>query len=259
MLAPGYYRHDPPPPLVRYVDHFWILEQFPAARTERLVPDGTAELIFNLGIEQRLYHDLHPESGYRTFRESWLSGSRRIPITIGSPGPSCLIGVHFRPCGAFAFFTQPMTEFSDRVTDLDAIWGAGAGRIRDQLGNAGSAEERFHILTKALLARLQDGRPGVEAVRAALDGGPVSFTDRTLRRRFRELIGQSPKTVQRLLRFQRIVEQLDTLRSVNWSALAIAEGLYDQAHLIREFREFAGLTPTEYLVRKGTDPIAVPA
>lgn len=262
MIAPGYYRHDPPAPLGRYVDHFWILERFPAARAERLLPDGTAELIFNLGVTQRLYDD--DLTRFRPFREAWFSGPRRSAITIGSPCETTMVGVHFRPLGAFAFFDTPMSSFADRVLDLDAVWGRAAVRIRDRLGEAKSIDERFRVVADELTSRLRRDVRSERAVRhaiSAFESDDVSNgeTDRTLRRSFHELVGLSPKLTQRLLRFQRILARIEHPGPVNWTALALAEGLYDQSHLVREFREFAGLTPTEYLTKKGPYPNALSA
>jgi AraC-like DNA-binding protein len=54
------------------------------------------------------------------------------------------------------------------------------------------------------------------------------------------------------------VQRIERPGSINWSAIAQAEGLFDQSHLVREFHEFAGLTPTEYLARKGPYSNALP-
>lgn len=263
MIAPGYYRHDPPEPLGRYVDHFWILEQFPTEAAQRLVPDGTVELIFNLGVTQRLY-ELDDASRFRPFKDYWLSGPRRSSIIIGSPAPASMVGVHFRPFGAYAFLHEPMREFADRVLDLDSVWARDARRIRERLGYADTASERFQILTDELLARWKPDVRDEEIVRHVV--GTIASPnmncewacDRTLRRRFDELVGLSPKTMERVLRFQRIVQRIEQPGPINWSAIAQAEGLFDQSHLVREFRDFAGLTPTEYLGRKGPYANALP-
>lgn len=252
---PGYFRRQPAPPLDKYVDHFWVLDEFPAEAAERLVPDGTVELIINLGVTQKLY-DIDDPSRFTPFRHSWLSGPRRQPIVIGSPGPSSMVGIHFRPYGAYPFLHIPMSEFADTVLDLDSIWGRDAARFRDRLGHTNSPDERFGILSSELIQRLRPNVRGEGVVQRLIARYETSISgigtvDRTVRRRFDELVGLSPKTVERLLRFQRIIQRLESPAPIRWPAVALAEGLFDQSHLVREFREFAGLTPGEYLRRKG--------
>jgi transcriptional regulator GlxA family with amidase domain len=70
---------------------------------------------------------------------------------------------------------------------------------------------------------------------------------RRLQRSFARSVGVSPRTLQRLLRFQRFYSRLDTTAQGRWTELAIGCGYYDQAHLIRDFREFTGSAPSMFL------------
>lgn len=251
-MSPGYYRLVPPPPLDRYVDHYWILERLPTPLAQRLIPDGTSELIFNLGDPQRLYKPGGGES-FDLYRESWFSGTRRIPLTIGADRPASMVGVHFKPYGAYPFFRIPQSDVSNRVVDLEGLWGAEAERVRDRLGRAATVECRFAVLTRALLARMPDRvRNEVVVLRAMTH--PDDPADRHVRRLFADRVGLSPKVLQRVLRFQRVLRRLAAPQNIGWAAIARAEGYFDQPHLVRDFREFAGCTPREYLARRGEEP-----
>ena len=70
-------------------------------------------------------------------------------------------------------------------------------------------------------------------------------------------IGLKPKMVHRIFRFMRIVESIDGRRDVDWAAVALDCGFHDQAHFIKDFRAFSGLTPTEYLESKSPYPFYV--
>jgi AraC-like DNA-binding protein len=63
-------------------------------------------------------------------------------------------------------------------------------------------------------------------------------------------VGVSPKTFARVVRLTRVVERVRSVaagESINWSALALELGYYDQAHLVDEFRELTGVTPTAWV------------
>jgi AraC-like DNA-binding protein len=70
---------------------------------------------------------------------------------------------------------------------------------------------------------------------------------------FRDQVGQTPKTVARILRFNRVVRLLTADTAMGWAELAYDAGYYDQAHFNRDFRDFAGCTPSEYLSRQLPD------
>lgn len=77
----------------------------------------------------------------------------------------------------------------------------------------------------------------------------LGVTARHLRRAFTESVGIGPKEFARTVRLQRAVRTAAT--SNDWARIAADAGYYDQAHLIADFREFLGLTPSAFLKRAG--------
>jgi AraC-like DNA-binding protein len=73
-------------------------------------------------------------------------------------------------------------------------------------------------------------------------------TGRHLRRAFVECVGIGPKEFARGVRLQRAISQ--STRSSDWGVIARDAGYYDQAHLIGDFRDLVGLTPSAYLARR---------
>ena len=74
----------------------------------------------------------------------------------------------------------------------------------------------------------------------------VGWSHRHLIARFKEQVGLRPKTAARLVRFQGVLGRLEAGRGLDWGLLARAAGYADQAHLVREFHQFTGTTPTEF-------------
>ena len=183
-----------------------------------------------------------------------------------------MIGVHFKPGGANAFFCMPLSELRNSVVPLDVFWNDAAASLRDQLLEAPTPTDKFRILEDTLLARLRARESIHPAVRYALDyfirqpqfGGVSAITDKISMspRRFIELfnnqVGMTPKVFCRVRRFQRALYEVQRRRNLKWAELAPDCGYYDQAHFICDFKEFCGLTPVGYLNQAPEYPNFVP-
>jgi methylphosphotriester-DNA--protein-cysteine methyltransferase len=74
----------------------------------------------------------------------------------------------------------------------------------------------------------------------------VGWSHKHLTATFREQVGLRPKTAARLIRFHRVRQRVSA-GCVRWDQLAAECGCADQSHLVRDFRELSGMTPTVYL------------
>jgi len=253
--------HRPPSPLLAPVvaSLSYIEGVFPHGR-ERVVPSGTSQLLFNLDADRlETFADNGVDCTESTAGAA-LSGVRSSHTVIDSGGRCALIIVGFRPGGAYPFFDAPSSATSGRLVGLDALWGGRGTLLRDRLLEAPSPEARLDLVEEGLRAHLV--RPPVRdpfltfAV-AALDRGAhvsavserLGLTSKGFVRSFREQTGLTPKRFARIRRFQRTLSSIQCSSSTDWSELAARCGYFDQAHLIHEFREFAGITPTQYLPR----------
>ena len=172
-----------------------------------------------------------------------------------------MIGAHFRPGGASAFFGFPLDELRNRVVDLDAIWNTSAQSLRDQLLEAPNPAAKFRVLEEALLARWRAATSHHRAVVHALGCftrepesmtigkimGEIGLSPRRFIEVFTRQVGITPKLFCRVRRFQRALGEIHRSRDVIWTDIATGCGYYDQAHFINEFREFCGITPGDYL------------
>lgn len=263
-MEPGYFVHRPGPPLAAYIDHFWLLEDYPAPRLEKLLPDGGLEFILNLG-EPQFLHDVHDPGKFREYRESWVSGQRSQAILIGCPWRANHIGVRFRILGAHAFLHLPLLEIQDRVIDAVAICGPDVRGLRERIAAAPNPAAKFQIFETYLLGRLRSPVRherqitfAVAAISAAHSEDTIErvarragLGNKQFRRLFQSLVGLSPKTLYRVCRLQRILNQIEQTPDPNWARLAQQCGFFDQSHFNREFKSFVALTPTEYLASRG--------
>jgi AraC-like DNA-binding protein len=255
--------YKPKPPLSKFVDNFWLYEGHEAEqKIERILPTGTLELVINLRQnELRFYDPERPENCSR-FSGAIVSGAHGRGIT--PDAEEAIIGVHFKPGGAFPFLGLPAGDLTDTHVDLESIWGLSAGRLRERLCEATTSAERFQLLADALMTRLRHGVEQHYAVSTALEMFGKNQARPTVReaakylglsqRRFIQVfkaeVGITPKLFSRIQRFQQTRTFIQQNPSPNWVALALDLGYFDQSHLIREFLEFSGLSPTAYLNRQ---------
>lgn len=251
-------------PLAPYVEHLWLARgELPSLWRNMILPDGAVELIINLGDPQKLC-DSADYRRTQTFRHSWISGERTAPIVIDEIGAVHLIGVRLRAGGAWPMLGLPLSEFTDRVIELDAVLGHEIERLKEHLFEAESDEARFVILESWLKSRMRARTAPTPAVRHALAmiardervriaeiAARVGISHKHLLREFDRCVGLTPKMFARLCAFQRAIGWIGQKRAVDWADAVAACGYYDQAHFIHEFRGFSGLTPTEYLSRRG--------
>lgn len=156
-----------------------------------------------------------------------------------------------------------MSELVDSVVPLDVLLGRNARELGDALSDARDADARADILDQVLATALAQttlldkrltfalaalrGRSDLDIARIADD---VGWSHKHLASRVRDAIGVGPRSFRRLLRFQTLTGLIETAAwRPDWAALAFDAGYCDQSHMIREFREFSGLTPSMYLTR----------
>ncbi|HET6891712.1 MAG TPA: helix-turn-helix domain-containing protein [Pyrinomonadaceae bacterium] len=256
--------YKPKPPLSKFVDNFWLYEGYQAEhKSERILPTGTLELVINLRHNELLFYDAERPENCSRFSGAVISGAHGHGFAPDTAEETCIIGVHFKPGGAFPFLGLPAGDLADTHVDLETVWGLSAGRLRERLCEARTSAERFQLLQEALLSRLCHGLEQHYAVSAALEtfwknqAGPtvreaakyLGLSQRRFIQVFKEEVGITPKLFSRIQRFQQTRTFIQQNPSPNWAALALDLGYFDQSHLIREFLEFSSLSPTDYLNR----------
>ena len=136
---------------------------------ERVLPDGSVELIINLREERRQSLIARHIGRRQAYRGSWLSGPHSESIVIDTAPDASMIGAHFKPSGASAFFGVPLSELRNSVLNLEIFWNQGAQTLRDQLLEARNPSAKFRIFEGVLLARWRSDSTRHRAVLHALD------------------------------------------------------------------------------------------
>jgi AraC-like DNA-binding protein len=247
---------EPGPGLRGFVRNYTgYMERSAEPLCRREVPSGDVTLILSPGSRLELPDGRHT---------SFVAALHDSHTFVTHDGYQEGIEVRLTPLGARALFGLPMHELTNRVVELDDLLGRRGEELIARLWDHDSWERRFTVLDQAMAARLDRGpRPDSElawawgrmrssAGRTSVSGlaGELGWSHRRLIARFREGIGMPPKAIGRVLRFERVSRLLQRVEEPRLAEVALDCGYYDQAHLNRDFRQFAGTTPGDYLVRR---------
>ncbi|HEU4953116.1 MAG TPA: helix-turn-helix domain-containing protein [Gemmatimonadales bacterium] len=251
-----YLELSPPPPLDRVVHRFRFLRTGAGAESsgvQTIVPDGRCEIVLHLGEP---FAELDGAGRASPQHRALVAGQLTAPFRLASRPGADVIGIRLRT-GAAHRLVAPQRELTGRVVPLadvvrgleprllDAARGeTDLGRRAARLGAAlaRTLSPRPTGVVEAAVALLESGRPGTigELARS------VALTPRTLQRRFRTEVGLDPTLLRRILRFRAAFRLLERLPPGRWSRVAPRAGYFDQAHLIRDFRRFAGAAPSVF-------------
>jgi AraC-like DNA-binding protein len=263
------YRELPPPsgPSATHLACRWMRDAGPGRTVHRVLPDACVDVV-------------------------WIASGRLVvagpatgPVLSEVPADTAAAGVRFRVGAAGSALGLPACELLDATVALEDLWGADGARLAERLYAAPGPEAMLAELTNAVVQRLPPPAGLDRAVRAAAVGAArpdvrvreladrVGVSERQLRRRFAAAVGYGPKTLQRVLRFQRFLALArrepglpeawpfgpeTTPAPTDLARLALDAGYADQAHLTRECRRLAGVTPTA-LMRARAGPAGEPS
>jgi len=255
------------PALRPFIETLWYFEGDFAHERERILPTGTQQLLVNLWEDElRTYCDGSGDGSGEGFssvcriRGAAISGAYTRAFGIDTEEQRQIVGVVFRPGGAAPFFAEPQSALRDEHVELERLWGRDGAVLRERLLEAPTPAAALRTLEAVLLEQVV--RPLevdklVDFSVTAFDRGAsvaqvsarLGMTPRRFLRLFERAVGLTPKRYARVRRFGRVLEAVELGQTVDWSRVAAACGYYDQAHLIHEFNEFAGIRPTLYRPR----------
>ena len=268
LLAP------PPPDLAGIVEAFWISRGQVTFFEEKILPQNNVELMFNLcgpfGVPNR-----RPVN--RLFKRAWVSGMQREWLTVtpqyDPSEPSYLLSVRMPPLGAYRVLGMPLAKVAQDVLELDEILGNEVHGLHQRLGETADPAMQFDLLCDFTRSRLAASRVRLSAdtqiavdILARTAGCATAIEDickhlsvsrKHLCDLFDAHIGLSPKVYARMLRFRRVVDLVQAGRVSHWSRVALSCGYYDQAHFNRDFREFAGMSPSEFAACGSKDGLTI--
>ncbi len=245
--------------LAAFVMCYWTLEGEKESTPQRntIVPDGTMKLIFHYGDTYK--HHPNNEESIR-LPKCFLIGQLTKPYIVEPLGITGTFVVRFHPNGFLPFSTIPIKEMENTAVSLDKLFGKEGEDLGNNILNANSTLERINIIEAFLLKHLTNKQTIDNIVKSTVEtilsakgqfsvnehSTKIKVNRRQLTRKFSSVIGLSPKQLSKTIRIQAALKSLLTKEVNKLTDLAYENEYFDQAHFIKEFKEFTGLTPKEF-------------
>ncbi|WP_118950132.1 AraC family transcriptional regulator [Taibaiella helva] len=255
----NYQTYMPSEALAGFVKCYWTLEDESAGPLQRqvIVPDGCMEMIFHDGDLYRQYLD-----GNNSIIQPrcFVFGQFTVPLSIAPTGRTGIFAARFYPGGFMPFCTLPVTALEDRAVSLEDLYAQEGALLSSAVVEAGTVAQKIGHVEAFLLCRVLDQKVVDEIARATAElmtgvngrmpigklAETLAISRRQLERRFASVVGLSPKQLSKIIRLQAVLKPLLRGQFDNLTALAYDKDYYDQAHFIRDFREFTGYTPKQF-------------
>ena len=227
---------------------------------ERVVPTGHVFLLFELDGMQRNTFDNETLEPNAAFNGAWMSGMHQHYISISAHPDSEMFVIQFKAHGAFPYLHEPIHKYTDRVVPGDQCFGGELIELREKLLAADTSQSKFAVADTWLGSKYRpEFEPPSELAQtvARLRQQPelrfadivhdYNGTQKKLIDQFKKFVGLTPKTYQRIIRFNEILARIQQDQFVSWADIANLCGYSDQSHFIREFRHFSGFNPEEFI------------
>lgn len=269
--------HVPQPPLSDFVAMLWLHEEEGARphAKERILPTGTAGIVINLWEDETRTYDREDTGRVDRTGGATLTGACSEYFVIDTAEQRWVMGVQLKADGAFPFLRMPVSELQNTQVPLDTLWGAMGSGLRERLLEAPTPAAKFRTLERVLMEvakRNLERCPRHPAVRFAVREflqvphartvsevtDQIGLSPRRFIQVFSEQVGMTPKRFCRVQRFQEVLRLIATGRPIDWAEIALSCGYFDQAHFNRDFKAFAGLNPSAYLMQRSAHQNHVP-
>jgi AraC-like DNA-binding protein len=255
----NYQVYSPSPELQSFVKCFWTLEDEASSEPvkQRVVPDGCMEMIFHYGD---LYKQYFEDGSSIIQPRSFVFGQISSYIEIAPTGISGIVSARFLPDGLTPFIEMPVSALENKAVAIHEIFGEKGKEFEEKIIAASDNAQRIKLIEEFLLSRLADPQTIDAVTKACVEVifqsqgrlGVVELADkmnlnrRNMERKFTSAIGMSPKQLSRVVRLQATLKMLEQKKFTSLTSLAYENGYYDQAHFIKDFKEFTGMSPKSF-------------
>lgn len=258
------YREYKPGHLLRdyveaYVSFSWNDPDGKDAPVQRCLPHGIPGLIVHIAGDRSYFID----KGQRlTHPEAYFVGIMKEAANWGMPSGSASFGVQFKPEGLVRLFNEPLASCFNGYVDAEDFFNRKLTSVISRIQDASNDEQRIFLMENYLHNRLKDLHTArnyisesIRLIRSSVHeismkelSRQVCVCERQLQRSFKNTIGLSPKYYQRINRFSKAFRMTGSSKA-DWSQLAYQLGYSDQAHFIRDFKEFTGDSPGRFFAQ----------
>lgn len=247
----------PHPALLPFVKAYWYLDLDKGSGVPLAMSPAPEQCLYFYPRSQPQPFDLEGKP-LRAFNTMIMGQAISANSKLLVPNGYCMFKILFQPGGMYRLLNVPMSYFANTYEESAAVLGGEVKQLSERICNAASAAEMVllsdNYLTLQLSKRKVMALP-IDEVLIQTDLGTQTLdqmasaacvSSRQFERQFLERIGVSPKIYQRLLRFNQVMNLKKQSPSLKWIDISYRCGYFDPNHLLRDFRQFTGTTPTSF-------------
>lgn len=252
-MVPSFY--SPHPSLRDYISHIMVVEsKFDNAELQFSPFPPTPQHAINFYPRDPV--TAHDSKNYtQKLPASVIVGPQVTRVNVAMGMNHVIVSVAFMPGGMYRLLKIPMFELYDEPFDATLVLGREMAEVNEQLKEALTAFEMKNVVERFFMQKLTFSQllPWEHALKAQLQlNGNLSIEKaaslaclslRQYERRSKEVMGYSPKVFSRLIRFSKAYRLKESQPQLSWTNIAHVCGYFDQMHLIKDFKEFAGALP----------------
>lgn len=228
---------------------------------EKVLPDASVQLFIELdGRERRLKSGSHHPS--RTAKKAWVTGVQRKPFSYLLEEAQTILSMRFHTGGFYALTGIPQSEIENGIVEAETLFGPSILQLREAMLETKNAQDIFLMAENYFsrdIERPDTERRVVSYVCTHIDEplrslvSKSGYSHKHLIRLFKKYLGVTPKYFQRITRFNKVLDDIHAKRTViDWAGISSDHDFFDQAHFIKEFNHFTGMSPGSYLAAGST-------
>lgn len=247
--------------MIDFVESIFHFKGFqPDHSIERVVPTGHLFIIFELDGITRHTYDKESLKISGDYKKVWVSGMHKDFLSISAHQNSEMLVIQFKTCGAYPFIHTSVSELNNKVINGKELFGESILELREMILNTKNVTDKFLEVENWLIHKMDNKKTPCEDLLEVLNKiqtksisdhisivESYSKTQKHLIHQFKTYFGLTPKVFHRIFRFNALLRQIQNKEELIWPQIAYEFGYSDQSHFIKEFKEFSGFNPQEFI------------
>jgi len=243
------------------IECYWILEitnkDIKPNNIERVIPMGFSELIFHFGDN----YLIEINNSFSKLEKSLFTSQLTSSINFKASGKTGILGVKFKPFGAYFFIPKPLFKFENTSTDLKKIFNIIDIELLEKNLYSSVNEDKIRVIEQFLMKNQLKRKLNlpIEKITNYIiekKGNIAIFelvklfnsTISTFERNFKKIIGISPKKYTKIIQFNEILKEYK--KNNDLQSIAYKYHYYDYSHFTKEFSGFSGFSPKSFKTTK---------
>lgn len=257
-----YRKYSPSALMSPYIECYFIWDSEGPMEEAMIIespPNGFCSIVFNYGDA---YHLQNKKYERVQVPKQFISGQSIYSYKLFLQGNIGIAGIVFKPAALATIFRLPIYEYTEERVDLYKVFKKQiVDKYVDAINLAKGEEQRIKLLEEFIMQQYNLQKPVPDYIDIAANyiverNGMLQVGDllkescmsrRSFERKFFRKVGLSPKYYARIRRIGHLCNMIAGKRKVDWAAIFYECEFYDQAHFIKDFEEFTGRTPQQYL------------